>query len=243
MIYFTNYFILIIIKVLNKFGRGFSLKKRISSSQQILECNFKVNSKFRFIQVGANDGVSFDFLYDFVTKRNSSGVVIEPIKEYFDELVINYKDYPDIVKINKAIHPTDKEILIYRVNESALDKYPDWAKGIASFDPNHHIKLKIMSEDIIEENVVADDLMNTIFKYYRNDKLDYFQVDTEGYDYEVLKMVDFRKLKPNVIKYEFVNLTIENQHNAHLLLKRYGYYYFNEFGDTIGVNLKKIRLL
>lgn len=63
------------------------------SCKKILEKNFKENSSFSFIQVGANDGVSFDYLFEIVTNRNSKGIVIEPIKEYYDELVKNYESF------------------------------------------------------------------------------------------------------------------------------------------------------
>jgi FkbM family methyltransferase len=243
MIYMKNYLFLLAIKIFNKYGRGVSFKNKILSSQSILENNFKINSNFSFIQVGANDGISFDFLYEFVTKRKSVGVVIEPIKEYYSELKENYKNYTQIIKINKAIHPTEKQITLYKISPKALDKYPDWVKGIASFDMEHHKRLKIKTEDIIEENVEADNLMSTIFDNYTQKTLNYLQVDTEGFDYEVLKMLDFSIIKPNIIKYESVNLKIEDQKNLILLLKSKGYYLFNEFGDTIGINLKKINLL
>ena len=119
MIYLKNWLLLILIKTSNKFGRGFYLKKRILSSQNILEKNFPEKTSFNFIQVGANDGISFDFLYDFVTKRNSQGVVIEPVKDYFNELVQNYKNFKSIVKINKAIHSFEKQVYI---NKEVNDK-------------------------------------------------------------------------------------------------------------------------
>ena len=68
MIFIKNYLLISIIKVLNRIGRGFVLRKKTFSSQYILERNFPENKNFNFIQVGANDGISFDFLYDFVTK-------------------------------------------------------------------------------------------------------------------------------------------------------------------------------
>jgi FkbM family methyltransferase len=231
-----------LIKILNRFGRGNVLKKSISSSQQILERNYKINSNFNFIQVGANDGVSFDFLYEFVTKRNSAGIVIEPIKEYFKELMINYKNFSKIIKINKAIHPTEKEIIIYRISPKATDKYPDWVKGIASIDFEHHKKTNINSIDIENEIVEAETLMKIILENLNEEIIDYFQVDTEGFDFEILKMLDFTKVKPNIIKYESVNLSKENQDNALSLLRENGYYLFNEFGDTVGINLNKIKL-
>lgn len=243
MRYLINYCLLNLIKVLNKFGRGFILKKRASCSRQILERNFKINSNFGFIQVGANDGISFDFLFDFVITRKSNGIVIEPIKDYFTELVFNYSKYDNIKAVNKAVHPIEKKITVYKINENAKNNYPEWVKGIASLDPNHHKKTNIKSEDIIQEIVNSDTLENIIEDEYKFNNVDYIQIDTEGFDYEILKMVNFNKLKPSIIKYESVNLSDEGKKQAIILLKKEGYYVFNEMGDTIGIDLKKIRIL
>lgn len=243
MIYLKNKIIIVLFKILNKAGRGFYLKKKIFSSQRILENNFPKEYSFNFIQVGANDGVSFDFLYDFVIQRNSEGLVIEPVKEYFDELVENYKDYPKIIKVNKAVHTSEKTIEIHKISPNSVVNYPDWVKGIASLDAEHHKKTGINSYDIIKEVVVADSLMNIINQYLFSKKLNYFQVDTEGFDFEVIKMIDFNTIRPTIIKYEHANLTNQNQNDLLLLLKNNGYFVFNELSDTIGLDLRKIKLI
>ena len=79
-------------------------------------------------------------MFDFLSKRNAEGIVIEPVKEYFDELVLNYEHNDKIIAINKAIHPSESEIIIYKIKPSSMHKYPDWIKGIASLESNHHLK-------------------------------------------------------------------------------------------------------
>lgn len=243
MIYLINSCFLMIIKILNKFERGYYLKKRMISSEKILEKNYELNSKFSFIQVGANDGVSFDFLYDFVIKRDTSGVVVEPVKEYYEELKVNYSNFSKIIAVNKAVHPTEKQVSIYKINEKAKGKYPDWVKGIASLDVNHHKKTNIESADIIQNFVDADTLTNIIAENFKGFQIDYFQIDTEGFDYEILKMINFKRYKPLMIKYESVNLSLLEKEYAIALLKRTGYHVFNELGDTIGIDLRKIKIV
>lgn len=242
MTYIINCLIISSFKILNIFGRGTSLKNRFFFSKNILEINFHKSKKFNFVQVGANDGISFDFLYEFIMLRNSEGVVIEPVKEYFNELNLNYSNFPKIIKINKAVHPLKSKVVINKISPLAIDKYPKWVKGIASLDFNHHKKTFIDSKDILQVEVEADHLMNIINQNLANYKLDYFQVDTEGFDFEVIKMIDFDIIKPNIIKYESVNLEIEDQRALVTLLENKGYYVFNELGDTVGINLRKIRL-
>jgi FkbM family methyltransferase len=242
MIFLKNYLLILIIKISNKFGRGLVLKKKTFSSQFIMERNFPENESFNFIQVGANDGISFDFLYAFVVKRKPRGVVIEPVFDYFEELQYNYKEFPEIIKINKAVHPFEKEIVINKIAPKAIDKYPDWVKGIASIDVKHHLKTGIDSSDIVQERVEANTLMDILETNFDASFLDYFQVDTEGFDFEVVKMIDFGAIRPKMIKYESVNLSKEDQYKLIVLLEKNGYYLFQEFGDTVGVNLSKIKL-
>lgn len=242
MIYLINYFMLFVIKVLNSFGRALYFRKKIFSCQNILETNFPQKASFNFIQVGANDGISFDFLYDFVIKRNSVGIVIEPVKQYFDELSINYENFPNITPVNKAVHPYLKNVPIYRINEAAIQKYPDWVKGIASVDKNHYKRVNIEAVDIVEILVEADTFTNVVNKNYKLQTVDYIQIDTEGFDFEILKMVDFKLLKPAIIKYESVNLSQSDENDAIRSLEKNGYYVFKEGGDSFGLDLKVIKL-
>ncbi|MCF6308042.1 MAG: FkbM family methyltransferase [Flavobacteriaceae bacterium] len=243
MIKWYNILCLFFLKLINRIGRGYYLRKRLLNCESILQKNFKEQSKFSFIQVGANDGVSFDFLYDFVISRDSSGIVIEPIREYFDDLVLNYKKFPKIIKINKAVHKNKTSITFYKIDPTKANKYPEWVKGLASLDKNHHLKTGIDTNDICNEEVQADNLMEIINNYYKNKKIDFFQIDTEGYDFEVLKMVNFDKLRPKIIKYENVNLKNKEAKELQLLLKDEKYFLFEEKGDTIAVDLKRIRLI
>jgi FkbM family methyltransferase len=243
MIFFKNVFVFILLNVLRKLGRGKYLTRKVFSSRRILERNFPKSISFNFIQVGANDGVSFDSLYEIVINRKSSGLVIEPIKEYFDVLVLNYIEFENIVKENKAVHPKEKEFPIYKVKKEAYDKYPDWVKGIASFNPNHHQALNIETSDIFEVLVACDHLMNIINENVENKEIDYLQVDTEGFDYEVIKMIDFKIIKPKILKFESVSLSVEDINSVNKLLKMQDYYIFKEGNDVVAVDLKKVRLL
>lgn len=242
MIKLRNEILLKYISVINVINRILRLKKITISSKKLLEKNYNINSNFTFIQIGANDGVSFDFLYDFVVKRKSEGVVIEPIKSYYDELVINYSNFPNIIKVNKAVHPSEKSIEINRISSDVIDNYPNWVKGIASLDENHHEKLGIEKIHMIKEVVEADNLMNIINKHYKSKNLNYFQIDTEGFDYEVLKMLDFNMLKPDIIKYEISHMSKDKNLNLMSLLKKYNYFIIEESEDNVCVQLDKIKL-
>ncbi len=153
---------------------------------------------FFFLQIGANDGKSFDPIYDVVIKLKLSGIAIEPVKEYYKELVKNYKN-TNVVTVNKAIYEKNGEITIYRVkNDNDL---PKWSQGIASLNPEHHKKSNIDESYIIEEIVDAI-TFEDLFDSYNIKRIDLLQMDTEGYDYTLLKLFPFDKFQPSIIHFE-----------------------------------------
>lgn len=67
MIYLINQLFIFVYKVKYKL---YIRNYKLYSFKRSLEKTFKTNKEFSFIQVGANDGISFDDLYDFVAKEN-----------------------------------------------------------------------------------------------------------------------------------------------------------------------------
>ena len=237
-----NYIYIILAIVSKSLGRGKYYRKKLYSTRRILEKNFPENSDFSFLQVGANDGRSFDFLYGFVIKRNISGIAIEPIKEYYNELCENYKSQPTIIKINKAVNRKKGSAVIYKIDRNHIDLYPDWVKGIASFNLGHLTKFDyIKKEHILEEKVAAEPLMD-IVNECNISKFDYFQVDTEGYDYQIVDMFDFSIDRPKMVKAEYVNLNPEEKKKMKRKLKNNRYYVFLQGLDIVGIDLKRIKL-
>jgi FkbM family methyltransferase len=221
--------------LIKKFGRGYRFLLKIDFIE-LLEHYYPKGTDFYIIQIGANDGISHDIIYSFITSHNTKGILIEPIKDYYLKLCDNYKNYPNIIKLNVAIHPTEKEVRIFRVRPEFEADLPEWANGIASLNKEHHLKLGIPSEAIVEEIVQAISFSELIRDFYSFPEIDLIQIDTEGFDFEILKMIDFSKYKPNIIKFENCNLTVEDYNSAKQLLKKNGYILITLGNDTIALN-------
>lgn len=155
---------------------------------------------FFFVQVGACDGVSFDDLYGYVTSHRLRGLVIEPLPDLFEELRKNYAAFPSVTPVNVALHRTANRAELYRVSSAAAG-LPSWTKGIASLDPQHHRRSGTAAEHIVAETVPCM-TWERLLAQYKIDRIDYLQIDTEGYDFEILQMIDFDKLRPAIIKFE-----------------------------------------
>lgn len=163
--------------------------------------------EFCFLQIGANDGKRCDPLYGFVSANPDKvrGVVLEPLPDFYAQLKENYKKFPNIIPLNRAIHNENKKMTLYRADPAKSHKLPDYAKGIASFSKTHHEYTGVPTDCIIEEQVECISL-ERILKEYQNMNFDLLQIDTEGYDAEILLAMDLTKFKPFLIQFE---------HNVH----------------------------
>lgn len=156
-----------------------------------------------FVQIGSCDGVSFDPIRGFVERNQSRirGVVIEPLPDLFQQLQANYRRFPRIVPVNCAVHNSEREMTLHRVDPQRLADVPDWACGIASFDPLHHQRLGIPADCMTTERVPCRTLP-AILREHPLPRIDLLQIDTEGYDSEILFGLDFLEICPSIIRFE-----------------------------------------
>jgi FkbM family methyltransferase len=159
-----------------------------------------IHPDFFFLQIGGNDGITHDPLCELIKRRNLKGLIVEPIGSYFKELTAKYSNNQQIALANVAIYHENTKVKMYRVNPE-IPNLPEWTKGIASLDNLHHKKSNTSSDHIIAEDVDAITL-ETLFQDYNIKNIDLLQIDTEGFDYAILKMWDFSMFKPKIISFE-----------------------------------------
>lgn len=172
--------------------------------ESLLYYQLERTADFRFVQIGACDGVSFDPTYEFVRRnhRRIRGVVVEPLPDLFAELRRTYSALPNIVPVNCAIHNSETQMTLYRVDPRRLASAPDWAKGIASFDPEHHRRLGIPSDLMVAESVPCRTLESLLGEHGLT-RIDLLQIDTEGYDAQIVLGLDFSRIVPVIIRFEY----------------------------------------
>lgn len=194
------------------------------------------NKDFFFVQIGANDGKRADDSYEFITQHYLKGIVVEPLSDMFAALSENYAAQPQIIKVNKAIHASAESMPLFRIKSDA--GVPDWCHGIASFDKEHLLdggkKVADIEQYIIEESVACISL-NNLFSTNNVQTISFLQIDTEGYDYEIIKMIDFNNIKPAIIRYECSVISKSDNQACIELLSRQGYHFFDEGNDIIAV--------
>jgi FkbM family methyltransferase len=205
---------------------------------------------FFFIQVGANDGVANDAVHDFAVNLNLKGLVIEPQDAAFKALRTNYNGASNLVFENIAISNEDGEKPLYTIRRDL--EFLQYVNQAASFRREHtvgllrhHItkqaspavkqayqSLHVSFEDCIEAEMVKTFTFKSLLRKYNVSKFDFLQVDTEGFDYEVLKMAEIETYRPSLINYEHEHLSAEDKQASWDYLKGLDYNLFTHEGET-----------
>ena len=200
-------------------------------------CENYYNS-FNFIQVGAFDGKSHDFLYDFVTqsKLNKFGILVEPIPEYFIKLKSNYREVEGMNYENYAIHNDKASIIMYKIKEEYETQVPDYILGCASIF-EEHFKSHLIDDRMIEKTSVPAINVNQLIQKYNCYNYNLIQIDTEGYDTKIINSLNFNKYKIDIIKFEHINLTSQEIIKTILYLFKRFYLVARDGDDLIAIKV------
>jgi FkbM family methyltransferase len=186
-----------------------------------------------FIQIGANDGMKDDPLQKFVKEYDWKGILVEPIPEAFEALKKNYGENPKLKFINAAIAEQDGVRTLYSF------KHDDGFKGgtlYSSFRRDvllRNIRFIPETAQQVVEVPVKCLSMCSLLREAGDNVVDLLLVDTEGYDFTILKMIDFSMLKPRIICYEHTHLDKGDMTAATELLLSHGYRLTRDNLDTI----------
>jgi len=206
----------------------------------IVKRKFHGRSSVFFVQLGSNDGLNGDPLHDLIQSNPEwRGIFVEPVRYAFDRLRSNYNDEKRFVFENIAIADSSGEADFFCVSEDAkreLEDLPDWYDQLGSFNREHLVKhLEGRLEPfILMERVKCETLAGLLDRNHVT-KIDLLHIDVEGFDYNILKQIDFLRHSPEVILFEHKHLTPENQRNARFLLAKYEYTLAQFGGDTVAL--------
>ncbi|RYG67243.1 FkbM family methyltransferase [bacterium] len=186
------------------------------------------------LQIGANDGVSRDPLAQSIGKFNWSALMLEPQPGPFKKLQEIYSNSPQIKTINVALSDHDGSQTLYCLDSSL--KEPDWASGLASFDVNHLLKHEAQIPDVkkyIREIEVPCRTFDTLLNENKVERVDVLQIDTEGFDAEVLRLFDVPRRLPVLINFEHRHLSKDDWNKSVKMLLDCGYLVATKSQDTI----------
>lgn len=205
------------------------------------------------VQIGAFIGATDnDPIYRFLQETKDSktrlqAVLVEPVKEFFEQLKENYRGLRGVSFENVAIAKTFGPQRFYRLGvDPVAYGFPAWLSQLGSLKEE---RMTIMwdscerSEDCKNfylKHRVVDTIdcitSDILFEKHGIKDLDLLQIDAEGYDFEILSSIDFEKVRPTFINYERMLLG-EKEPECRAMMRAAGYRLIDYQQDTFCVSI------
>lgn len=154
-----------------------------------------------FLDLGANDGISFSNTYFFEKHRNWQGICVEPIKEVYDKLKKNRK----CKVINCAIGEKTEKLTFTRVVGPS-----QMLSGLKKFRHQDHQKRTLNEVEFNGGKVIEEIVQCLSFKEmmskFNVKTIDYLSIDIEGGEFEILKTINLKDFSIKII-------TVENNYD------------------------------
>jgi FkbM family methyltransferase len=155
------------------------------------------NSDLTFFQIGAFDGVADDDLGELIKTHRLRGLLVEPQPDAFARLQQTYADQPQVVLLQAAISERQGVRDLYCRHSG-----PTMA---ASFDRGHLLRHGIPAGDIVALPVECHTVASALAAAGL-DHADLLQIDAEGYDGPIIRSIDFGRLRPAIVRFEYRNM-------------------------------------
>ncbi|MBC7367684.1 MAG: FkbM family methyltransferase [Undibacterium sp.] len=185
---------------------------------------------FFFIQIGAHNGDMDDPIHRWAVQHRWRGILVEPQPGPFAQLKAGYAELGDrLVFENIAIDRAERTRPLYRVD-------PRWAStpeqtGLASFFPDRALATYAALNRLVSEPVQCLPFPRLLARH-RVTKIDLLQIDTEGFDFEIIKMLDFAQCPPAIIHFEHRHLSRTEYAACLRLLSAHGYWHIEKEFDV-----------
>lgn len=180
---------------------------------------------FVCVQIGANDGISYDPVRPYILKYQWQSLLVEPIPATFERLKKNYETAPWVSFEQCAVASTDGTAKLYLVEPCEADGSTG-TDQIASFSRDivmaHAPYFKNLEQRIKTVEVPALRLPTLLTKH-GIERVSLLQIDAEGFDYEIVEMTLESALRPNIIRFEHLHLDALRRQLAHDKLGAAGY--------------------
>jgi FkbM family methyltransferase len=169
----------------------------------------RLERPFQYLYIGANDGVMSDTIMKYVEKYNWRGILVEPVPYVMEELKKNFKHLKHQTYEQVAISESNGSRKLYPFRKTAHQ--PIFAQLLHSFSKQSlldtHISWGINKENDIIAIDVPTTTVTTLLEKHKVKQLDLLVIDTEGYDYTIIKSINLDVIRPTFIKFESMHMS------------------------------------
>lgn len=183
------------------------------------------------VQVGANDGVVNDPLYDFAMRHKDATrlLLVEPQLDMIPHLKRNYDGHPDATIVQTAVGH-EGTLTLHRIRPELARRYRGIvASGIASIDSDYveskarRLLTGRTHHDPVEMIQVDSVPLRELLTEHEARGVDVILTDTEGFDDEVIYSADIGDVLPVLLAFESVMFDAERTRRIHSHLEAAGY--------------------
>ena len=180
-----------------------------NEEQEIIEKYFENqdSSKLRFLDIGANDGISFSNTYS-LSLNGWSGVCLEPSVKAFNKLKDNYINNEKILLCNYGISDITGKLKFYESGDWVNSEAPASILSTLISDERNRFTGMNWTEVFCDFYTFSDFIKKENLEEYN---FDFINIDCEGYDFIVLKQIDLIKFNVKLICIEFIDENTELQ--------------------------------
>jgi FkbM family methyltransferase len=179
-----------------------------------------------YFQIGTNDGN--DMFRELVIKNKPDCIIlVEPNNGLIDEIRKNYSNIENVCIYNNAVYYNNDEVveLVIPAKNGMMGTCAD--NGITY--SNSHFSLLPMNgwgnKDDMVKIKAKGITFDKICENHNITHIEYLQIDTEGFDSEIIKMIDLSKYKINKLRFELWGFQTESFTEFH-----------KEIAHELGVN-------
>lgn len=175
-----------ILKIFLYYFFGFKLTYSQAGEDLILSIFLKHKKGF-YVDIGANHPNKLNNTSLFY-KRGWRGINIEPNPQ---KIKLFYKKRKSDINLNIGISENDQILNFYIFKEDTL----------STFSKNEYEKYEKMGHRVTKIIKIQTYKLSSVLKKYipKNTEIDFFSIDTEGLDYQVLESNDWNLFKPKYV--------------------------------------------
>ena len=179
-----------------------------------------------YIDCGANDGINQSTTWFYEKNKNWKGMLIEPIPSTFDNLKKNRGKgniFANVALVSNAFKKENLEIY-FNTKDTLIGSALNNKRNQESAIVKAITLSKLLEDQKIQKNI------------------DFFSLDVEGYEFEVLEGIDFKEFKFKYILVETSNpqklhdLLLMNDYTFVERLSNFNFKDFPEYGDYLYKN-------
>ena len=178
-----------------------------------------------FLQIGANDGSTFDPLREAIRTHRWRGILVEPVPAMLEALQANYAGFPELAFEQVACAERAGVLPFYRIRNHQQHAW-DGLKGLSSLNRDimrpHFASDEEFArfvEEVPVEIVTAEDLLAR----HEVTRVDLVLIDTEGADARVLDGFAVERWLPDLMMLEHLHLSAEDRARVNRRMHDAGY--------------------